>query len=56
MDDESIFRERRYCMKKSLDLSNQTIKSNIEKLKKELLKLDKSSEVVVYCGCCPFKN
>jgi rhodanese-related sulfurtransferase len=29
---------------------------NIEHLKKELIKLDKSTEVVVYCGCCPFKN
>ena len=29
-------------------------KENIEKLKKELSKLPKDADIVIYCGCCPF--
>jgi hypothetical protein len=29
---------------------------NLSRLKSELSKLSKDTEVVVYCGCCPFKN
>ena len=43
-------------IKEAIDIGPGQEKANIEKLKKELVKLDKSSEVVVYCGCCPFKN
>jgi len=43
-------------IKEATDIGPGQEKTNIEKLKKELVKLDKSSEIVVYCGCCPFKN
>ena len=29
---------------------------NIEKLKALLSKLPKETEIVIYCGCCPFKD
>jgi thiosulfate/3-mercaptopyruvate sulfurtransferase len=29
---------------------------NLDKLKSELEKLPKNSNVVIYCGCCPFAN
>lgn len=28
----------------------------IEKLRKELQELPKDTAIVIYCGCCPFKN
>jgi thiosulfate/3-mercaptopyruvate sulfurtransferase len=31
-------------------------KANLEKLKKELAKVPKDKMVVIYCGCCPFRN
>jgi hypothetical protein len=43
-------------IKEAIDIGPGQEKANIEKLKKELVKLDKSTEIVVYCGCCPFKN
>lgn len=30
--------------------------ANIGKLRAELDKLPKDAQVVIYCGCCPFKN
>lgn len=30
--------------------------ANIGKLRGELGKLSKDAQVVIYCGCCPFKN
>ena len=29
-------------------------KDNLENLKKELIKLPKDANIVIYCGCCPF--
>jgi hypothetical protein len=43
-------------IKEAIDIGPGQEKANIEKLKNELVKLDKSTEIVVYCGCCPFKN
>ncbi len=43
-------------IKEAIDIGPGQENANIEKLKKEIVKLDKSSEIVVYCGCCPFKN
>ena len=43
-------------IKEAIEIGPGQEKANIDRLKKELVKLDKSSEVVVYCGCCPFKN
>ena len=30
--------------------------ANLEKLKQELEKTPKDKDIVIYCGCCPFKN
>jgi hypothetical protein len=29
---------------------------NLEKLKQQLAKLPKDTEVIIYCGCCPFSR
>jgi len=29
---------------------------NLEKLKQQLAKLPKDTEVIIYCGCCPFRR
>jgi len=31
-------------------------KENLDKLKQQLAKLPKDKEVVIYCGCCPFRR
>ena len=31
-------------------------KENLKKLKELLSKEKKDKEIVIYCGCCPFKN
>jgi len=40
----------------SKDLGNMKSARNQEKFKAELSKLDKDAEIVVYCGCCPFRS
>ena len=30
--------------------------ANLEKLKQQLAKLPRDKEVVIYCGCCPFRR
>ena len=30
--------------------------ANLDKLKKQLAKLPKDKEVIIYCGCCPFRR
>jgi hypothetical protein len=32
------------------------VKDNLEKLKQQLAKLPKDKEVIIYCGCCPFRR
>jgi len=54
MGEESIFIGRRYCMKKSISLSNQTIKSNIQKIKK--LVADKNLDAMYISSFDPFLN
>lgn len=41
-------------IKGSIDVGPTMEKKNIEKLKKHLKSVPKNSEVVIYCGCCPF--
>ena len=40
----------------SVDLGNMKSARNQEKFRKELKNVDKDEEIVVYCGCCPFRN
>ncbi len=38
----------------SIDIGPAKESQNIEKFKKELSKLPKDADIVIYCGCCPF--
>ena len=43
-------------IKGSLDTGPAKEKENLEKLKKQLNKLPRDANVVIYCGCCPFEH
>lgn len=43
-------------IKGSVEIGDGKNPANIAKLKAQLDKLPKDAQVVVYCGCCPFKN
>ncbi|MEK6616618.1 MAG: rhodanese-like domain-containing protein [Bacteroidota bacterium] len=43
-------------IKNSIDLGPASEKEGIENLKKQLSKLPKDTNIVIYCGCCPFKD
>ncbi|MCX6155281.1 MAG: rhodanese-like domain-containing protein [Candidatus Kapabacteria bacterium] len=43
-------------IKNSIDIGAGMDKANINKLKLQLKKLPKDANIVIYCGCCPFKN
>ena len=40
----------------SINVGPTKEKTAVTKLKKELSKLPKDAKVLVYCGCCPFKD
>ncbi|MCX6275720.1 MAG: rhodanese-like domain-containing protein [Bacteroidetes bacterium] len=42
-------------IKNSIEIGPGKEKENIEKLRAELTKLPKDKDIVIYCGCCPFK-
>jgi thiosulfate/3-mercaptopyruvate sulfurtransferase len=41
-------------IKNSIDIGPADNKENLKELKKQLSKLPKDANVVIYCGCCPF--
>lgn len=43
-------------IKNSIDIGPANEKGNLEKLKKQLSNLPKDADIVIYCGCCPFKD
>lgn len=43
-------------IKNAIEIGSTQEKESIEKLKTELSKLPRNTEVVIYCGCCPFTN
>jgi len=43
-------------IKGSKEIGPATEKKGIENLKKELNNLPKDTNIVIYCGCCPFKD
>jgi len=43
-------------IKGSVDIGPAKEKENLEKLRKELDRLPKDSDIVIYCGCCPFDH
>lgn len=43
-------------IKNAVHIGEGSEKGNIDKLKKEVTNLPKDANIVIYCGCCPFKN
>lgn len=43
-------------IKGSVETGPSNEKANLTKLKRLLSKEDKDREIVIYCGCCPFKD
>lgn len=43
-------------IKKSIDIGATQEKGNLTALRKKLTELPKDTEVVIYCGCCPFAD
>ena len=43
-------------IKSSIDIGPVMEKENLNQLKQKLDKLPKNSNIVVYCGCCPFSR
>ncbi len=43
-------------IKGSIDIGDTKEKANLDKLKEQVNKLPKNSDIVIYCGCCPFAH
>jgi thiosulfate/3-mercaptopyruvate sulfurtransferase len=43
-------------IKNSVDIGPTQDRVNLERLRVELENLSRQSDIVIYCGCCPFKN
>ncbi len=43
-------------IKGSIEMGPAQEKENLDKLKTALTKLDKNTEIVLLCGCCPFQH
>lgn len=43
-------------IKGSIEMGAAQEKENLDKLKTALSKLDKNTEIVLLCGCCPFEH
>jgi thiosulfate/3-mercaptopyruvate sulfurtransferase len=43
-------------IKGSLDMGPAHEKENLEKFKQALSKLPTNTDIVIYCGCCPFEH
>ncbi len=43
-------------IKNSIEIGPAMMKENLNSLKSKLEKLPKNSNIVIYCGCCPFER
>jgi thiosulfate/3-mercaptopyruvate sulfurtransferase len=43
-------------IKNSVDIGSVKEPENMQEFKKQLSKLRKDADIVVYCGCCPFEH
>ena len=43
-------------IKGAIALGPASAPANLDKLKKQLAKLPRDKEVIIYCGCCPFRR
>ena len=62
---ESIIHNKSYLIysigpaaiiKNSIDIGETRYEENLNKLRKKLASNSKKSEIIFYCGCCPFKD
>jgi len=43
-------------IKGSVEIGPTSKQENLDKLKQTIESLPKDTRIVIYCGCCPFKN
>lgn len=43
-------------IKSAIAIGPTGVKDNLDKLKQQLDNLPKDTEVIIYCGCCPFRR
>jgi len=43
-------------IKGSIDIGDVKEKVNLDKLKEQVKKHPKNTDIVIYCGCCPFEH
>jgi hypothetical protein len=43
-------------IKGAVSIGATSAQANLDKLKTQLAKLPKDKEVIIYCGCCPFRR
>jgi hypothetical protein len=43
-------------IKGAIAIGPTSVEENLDKLKQQLAKLPKDKEVIIYCGCCPFRR
>jgi thiosulfate/3-mercaptopyruvate sulfurtransferase len=43
-------------IKGAIAIGPASAQANLDKLKKQFAKLPKDKEVIIYCGCCPFRR
>ena len=43
-------------IKGAISIGPTSVQENLDKLKEQLAKLSKDKEVIIYCGCCPFRR
>ena len=43
-------------IKGAISIGPTVVPENLEKLKQRLAKIPKDKEVIIYCGCCPFRR
>ena len=43
-------------IKGAIAIGPTNVQDNLEKLKRQLALLPKDKEVIIYCGCCPFRR
>jgi hypothetical protein len=43
-------------IKGAIEIGPTAVEENLNKLKQQLAKVPKDKEVIIYCGCCPFRR
>ena len=43
-------------IKGAISIGPTVVPENLDKLKQQLAKVPKDKEVIIYCGCCPFRR